>query len=199
MTDKRRAKRRLILETATALFSQRGYQATRMQDIAFQLGMQAGSLYYYFESKEALLSAVVEANVGLAVRELDAIVSGPGTAINRMRAAVASHLAVFDRQSDLYKIFVSERLDAIAPELAEAVDELGRAYEQRWVSLIGEGIATGELRSDLDPWLTMKAVVGLCNSTLFWFTSDGRLATADVADAFSGLVVEGLAAHSELA
>ena len=112
---------------------------------------------------------------------------------------MASHLAVFDRQSDLYKIFVSERLDAIAPELAEAVDELGRAYEQRWVSLIGEGIATGELRSDLDPWLTMKAVVGLCNSTLFWFTSDGRLATADVADAFSGLVVEGLAAHPELA
>lgn len=199
MTDKRRAKRRLILETATALFSQHGYQATRMQDIAAKVGMQAGSLYYYFESKEALLSAMVEANVGLAVRELEAIVSGPGTAIDRMRAAVASHLAVFDRQSDLYKIFVSERLDAIVPELAEAVDALGRAYELRWVSLIEEGIAAGELRQGLDPWLTMKAVVGLCNSTLFWFTSDGRLATGDVAAAFSDLLVDGLAALPELA
>ena len=67
MTTKRADKQSRILDVATALFSERGYAATRMQDIADGLGMKAGSLYYYFESKEAVLAAIVGERVGLAV------------------------------------------------------------------------------------------------------------------------------------
>lgn len=193
-TDKRSAKRAAIMESATRLFSARGFQATRMQDIADELGMQAGSLYYYFPSKEAVLGSIVEANVGAATEALAVIVGSEGSAVGRVRAAIESHLAVFAEQPDLYAIFVSEKLDAISPELAAHVDDLGRRYEQLWVQLLEHGIATGELRSDLEPWVAMKAVVGMCNSTLFWFSEGGRLKATEVAAAFTALALEGLKA-----
>lgn len=191
-TDKHSAKRSRIVETATELFSSRGYAATRMQDIAGALDMQAGSLYYYFDSKESLLGAIVSERVGVAVDMLERIVSEESDPVTRIRRAIEGHLTVFDQHADLYSIFLSERLEAISPELAEQVDELGRTYESLWVGIITEGLAAGRLRQSLDAWLAMKAIVGMCNSTLFWFSSSGSMTPADVAARFADIVLDGM-------
>lgn len=191
-TDKHSAKRSRIVETATELFSSRGYAATRMQDIAGALDMQAGSLYYYFDSKESLLGAIVSERVGVAVDMLERIVSEESDPVIRIRRAIEGHLTVFDQHADLYSIFLSERLEAISPDLAEQVDELGRTYESLWVGIITEGVASGRLRQSLDAWLAMKAIVGMCNSTLFWFSSSGSMTPADVAARFADIVLDGM-------
>lgn len=192
MTTKRADKRSQILEVATALFSERGYSATRMQDIADGLGMKAGSLYYYFESKEALLGSIVGERVGLAVSMLEAIVAEPAETVRQIRSAIRGHLDVFDRHADLYRIFQSERLKAISQELGERVDELGRRYEELWVELIDRGVSEGSIRSDADSWLLMKGIVGMCNSTLFWFEPDGAYSSSEVADTFADMILAGI-------
>lgn len=192
-TEKRLAKRQRIVDTALRLFSERGFGETRMADVAAALGLQAGSLYYYFDSKEALLAEVVERQVSVGVDALRLVLEGEGSSEDRIRRAIATHLEVFDDHADLYSLFHSERLEVIAPELAALVDERGRAYEQLWVGIVEEAIADGTLRGGLDPWLTMKAIVGLCNSTLFWFEPDGPLSAADLSGAFADLVLRGLA------
>ena len=53
------ATRQRVLDSATELFRKGGYQATSMRDIAAAVGMKSGSLYYYHESKEALLAAIL--------------------------------------------------------------------------------------------------------------------------------------------
>lgn len=174
------------------MFSERGFANTRMADVAGELGMQAGSLYYYVDSKEALLAAVVEERVGVAVEMLEAILARDEGIVDKIRAGIEGHLVVFDEHADLYRIFLSERLDHVAPELAGTVDQLGRQYEQLWVDLIADGIATRALRADLDPWLTMKAVVGLGNSTLFWYEPGGRLSPEAVADRFTTIILDGV-------
>ena len=194
MTTKRADKRSRIVEVATALFSERGYAATRMQDIADGLGMKAGSLYYYFDSKESLLAAIVGERVGLAVSMLQQIVASAPGPLDEIRAAIRGHLDVFDRHADLYRIFQSERLEAISEELGAQVDELGRRYEELWVELIGTAQRAGSIRADADPWLLMKGIVGMCNSTLFWFESDGRYSSSEVADTFADMVLAGVTA-----
>ena len=192
MTTKRAGKQSQIVDVATALFSERGYTATRMQDIADGLGMKAGSLYYYFESKESLLAAIVGERVGVAVSVLEEIVASSRDPLDRIRAAIVGHLDVFDRHADLYRIFQSERLDAISEDLGAQVDELGRRYERLWVELIGRAQREGSIRSDADPWLLMKGIVGMCNSTLFWFEPGGRYSSSDVADTFADMVLGGI-------
>lgn len=165
-----------------------------MADVAAALGMQAGSLYYYFDSKEALLAAAVEDRVALAVSELEAIVASDDPAEAKVRRAIEAHLLVFDEHAALYSMFQAEHLDEIVPDLAGAVDERGRAYESLWVDLIEDGVHAGELRPHIDPWLTMKAVVGLCNSTLFWFDADGGMTPEQLAGRFADIVLDGVMA-----
>jgi len=193
-TDKRLSRRRAITAAASALFSERGYGATRMADVAAAVGLQAGSLYYHVESKEALLAAVVEERVGVAVEMLEAILDLDVDPVTKIRRGIEGHLVVFDEHADIYRIFLSERLDTIAPDLATTVDLRGRQYEDLWQRLVEEGIATGVLRADLDPWLTMKAIVGLANSTLFWFEPGGRLSSTQVAERFTTVVLDGVLA-----
>ena len=191
-TQKRSAKRSQIVKVATKHFAERGYGSTRMEDIAAELEMKAGSLYYYFDSKEAILAAIVEENVETAVVSLREIVESEGSVVARIRLAIEAHLLLFDAQPDLYSLFNFERIETISPDLGKAVDDLGRAYEELWVELIAEGVRNGELRVELDPWLTMKTVVGVCNSTLFWFSPAGDLGVDEMSDSISSLVLSGL-------
>ena len=52
--------RRRILDAATALFAERGYETTGMRELAASIGMSPPAIYHYFESKEALMDALIE-------------------------------------------------------------------------------------------------------------------------------------------
>lgn len=193
MTTPRREERsEQILSTAARLFSERGFHVTRMSDIAGELGMKAGSLYYHFASKEAVLVALIENRIGAAVTMLEVIVDQETDVLDQIGAGITGHLRVFAADPDLYSIFLNERLDHIVPEAAAEVDRLGRRYEELWRNLLARGIADGALRPGLDPWLAMKAVVGMCNSILFWYRPGGRMTPEAIAEQFATTVLDGL-------
>src|SRR5215217_4802121 len=58
--DRSGEKKRSILDAAARVFRVRGLHATGMRDIAAELGMAVGNLYYYFKDKEDLLAFVQE-------------------------------------------------------------------------------------------------------------------------------------------
>src|SRR5246127_5232058 len=53
-----------ILDAALACFSERGFAATRMDDIAARAGISKGTIYLYFDSKEAVFKALARASIG---------------------------------------------------------------------------------------------------------------------------------------
>lgn len=178
-----------ILDVSARLFATDGYQATRMADVARELGLHKASLYHYFDSKESILVALIKARVGAAVDALEKIVTNDGSARAKLAGAVRSHIEIFHQNADLYTIFQSERLHTISDEAAELVNAPGRRYEKMFAGLISDGVATGEFSSELDPVITMKAIVGLCNSTLSWFRPGGRLAIRDLADRYAEMAL----------
>ncbi|REK26225.1 MAG: TetR/AcrR family transcriptional regulator [Actinobacteria bacterium] len=192
-SKKRAAKIERIHDAAAALFARNGFYGTRMEDIAAGLDLQKGALYYYFDSKEALLASLVESRVGAALEVMGEIAARDATATDRLRAGFTGHLTVFQEHADLYTIFNTERLHSIAPEMAEKVNELGREYEGIWANLIREGIEAGEFKAAIDVDVTVKAILGACNTTLVWFRSGGRLTVDEVAAVFADLFLEGLA------
>lgn len=191
---KRQAKEREIYETAARLFAERGYYATRMEDIAAALDMQKGSLYYYFASKEELLAKLVEGNIGIALDVLQTIITENTPPSLKFSRAITAHLRVFQEHADIYTIYNSEKLSAITPQTADLADQLGRGYEKLWISLLTEGIAAGEFRPDLDIPIVMKAIMGMCNSTLIWFKPGKRLTIEETAEIFTRLLLVGLQA-----
>src|SRR5512144_2129197 len=63
-----------LVEAALALFSQRGFAATRLEDVAARAGVSKGTVYLYFESKEQLFEAVLRQAVAPNLDRLEALV-----------------------------------------------------------------------------------------------------------------------------
>jgi TetR/AcrR family transcriptional regulator, cholesterol catabolism regulator len=189
VSQNRAAKTEAILDASERLFAINGYHATRMTDVALELGLHKASLYHYFDSKEAILVELIKQRVGSAVDALERIVDSDGPVLERLAAAVRSHIEIFHQNADLYTIFQSERLHTISDEAAELVNAPGRRYEELFAGLIRSGVKNGELSPDLDPHLTMKAIVGLCNSTLSWFRPGGRLSIEQLADRYADMAL----------
>lgn len=193
-TRKRLAKTQEIYDTAARLFAERGYHATRIQDIADALDMNKGSLYYYFSGKEELLMQIVEGRVGDALARVQTIVTGEGPVEVRLRAALQAHLRLFHEDADIFSIFQFEKLNAINQTAAAVVDRLGREYERLWRDLLAEGITAGIFRDDLDPKILVKAIMGMCNQTLIWYNPKGRLEIEAIGEIYAAFVLQGLKA-----
>jgi AcrR family transcriptional regulator len=162
-TRKRRPEARPseILEAALDLFTERGFKATRLEDVASRAGLSKAAIYLYFNNKTSLLTALVQATVG-------ANISLAGDMIVQHQGAVAPLLQQLlrfmagriqeSRMPDLMKLVISE---------SRAHPEIGRFYLDNVIgkalplfqSLIERGIASGEFRA-VDPSLTVKCIIG---------------------------------------
>ncbi|WP_395646503.1 TetR/AcrR family transcriptional regulator [Terricaulis sp.] len=160
---KRRAEARPeeILEAALAEFDERGFDAARMEDIAKRAGLSKAGVYLYFESKEALLKALIEAKISPIAQNAQSIaLAGAADPKLAMRMLVT---AMATRFSDP-KIFAVPRLviglSARFPDLADyyrthVIDLAKQALE----SLIVAGIAQGKFRA-VEPRAAVRAFVG---------------------------------------
>jgi AcrR family transcriptional regulator len=72
-----------LLETATALFAEKGYAGTSVREIVDRAGVSKPVLYYYFKSKEGLFYAILEWAAGVQQEILDEIFSTSGTVLDR--------------------------------------------------------------------------------------------------------------------
>jgi TetR/AcrR family transcriptional regulator, cholesterol catabolism regulator len=192
VSRKRQAKTREIYDTAARLFAERGYHATRIQDIANALDMNKGSLYYYFSGKEELLMQIVESRVGDALTSVRAIMERDDPVLEKLQAAVQEHLRLFHTDAAIFSIFQFEKLNTINQQAAEAVDRLGRDYEQLWLALVKDGIRAGVFRKDLEPKVLVKAIMGMCNQTLIWFNPNGRLDIRQIGEIYTAFILGGL-------
>ncbi len=184
-----------LLRAATALFRERGFHATSMEDLARSLGMTRGSLYHYIEAKDDLLWEIV----CRAMEELDAavrpVLTGPGTPRSRLAWAIATHLAVAARSADALSILQIE-LRSLGPERRAALIARRDAYEALWRQAIADGISAGVFRP-IDVRLAGIAILSACNWFTQWFDPAGPLSVDEIAERFADLFLAGLAAEPE--
>jgi len=150
-----------ILEAALDLFSERGFAAARLEDVASRAGLSKAAIYLYYKDKNSLLKAIVEAtataNLELAFGMVESHRSPVMPLLRTLLAFLGQRLA-HSRLPDLIKLIISE---------SRLHPDLGRLYLDRVVSramplfrsLIEKGIASGEFRR-VDPDLTARCLVG---------------------------------------
>lgn len=128
-------RRQLLLDVAARLFRERGYHVTSMRDIAHEVGMLSGSIYYHFSSKEELLLAVYEEGLRHIAEQVDAAVAERNTPWERLEAGCTAHLEALLELSDYTQVMIR----VLPPEggkVAERLLELRDQYEARFRKLI---------------------------------------------------------------
>jgi AcrR family transcriptional regulator len=159
--QKQDRRRNDILDAAAAVFAERGYFNTSMKDIAERLGMQPGSLYHYYPSKEAALEEMCRLSAVEFCESLRATLARGGSAIAMVREGMLAHLTS-DRRAYV-EIFAFSRRN-LPPGIVDDLNNLARAYRQIWKRIFQHGAERGEWREGLDPDIAADAVLALCNS-----------------------------------
>ena len=151
-TRRKHARPEEITAAALESFVERGYAATRLEDVAARAGISKGTLYLYFANKEELFKAVVrEALVARLVEFQSQIGKFQGSSADLLRLVFKTWWERIGstRISGIPKLILSEARNF--PEIARFyVEEVVRPGRETLAAVIRRGIARGEFRDDVD-------------------------------------------------
>ena len=187
-----------ILEAAADVLARRGYAAATLTEIASVAKMQAGSLYYHFDSKDAIVEEVMA--VGLehardAIRTALKAIGEDASGHDRLMAAVVAYIAAITLDSDFTKANIrcfEESPETTRENLAVPL----REFANGWVRLVESGQLDGSLRKDVEARVVARMTISAMNSVVGWWRVDGEFHIEQVAHMFASTVVDGLATDS---
>jgi AcrR family transcriptional regulator len=159
---------RRLLEAGVTGFAERGYHGVSVRDLAGAVGIQAGSFYSHFRSKEELLYELISRghrSHQAAVR--DALLSAGTEAADQLRAAIRANVS-FHGTYPLLTIVANSELHALTDEHRNLVLELRHATGVLVAAVIERGNDTGVFHCD-QPWLAMAAIAGMGVRVAWWF------------------------------
>lgn len=165
-----------IARAALQLFVERGYSATKMEDIAAAAGVTKGTPYLYYENKAEILKAVVRTGLLEQVLETESLLADPAaSAADLLRTMTYKWWhSVNDAQSGgLLKLMIAEASNF--PDLAQFYyDEVILRSRQMVQALLERGIASGEFRPDLELEPTIHTITAPIIMAMIWQHSFAR-------------------------
>src|SRR5947209_1552619 len=132
-----------IYSTARSLFSERGYHATTVRDIARELNMQGGSLYAHIESKEDVLWELVNRAAEQFLGAVGPIAQSDSPPAEKLREMVRAHVSVVAANLDDATVFLHE-WRFLGQDRREAIADRRDRYERLYRQVIEDGIESGE-------------------------------------------------------
>ncbi len=158
----RERQRARILNAARELFDVRGIDRVTVAEIVAGAGLRASTLYEYFSNKDEIVWALVEETISLGYGVVPtALVTGSGLArITALLQAFEDELIRYpERVRFMAQFDAMYARDWSVERLLELEDRIAPDRSAALAALIREGIQDGSLRSDLDPELTLHAVL----------------------------------------
>lgn len=179
-----------LLEQAAALFAERGFAATSLQDIADAMGISRPALYYYIKSKEDLLSQLVEG--------MTEPIAAYVTELRRSDLPAEEKIATFVR-STVTRIAASAArfrlLDRSEPDLPPSVlrkhEQGKRRVLEHLRGMLAEGVQSGEFRP-LDERIVAFSILGTINWVAWWYHEGGGSTIDEVADEMVRMIIAGI-------
>lgn len=157
------------MQAALEVFTERGFAATRLDEIAERAGVSKGTVYLYFDSKESLFKAAIEAAMTPALEAAEALAADANqSAAELLRRFVFSwwHLVGATALGGLPKLLVAE--SGNFPELARWFhDNMISRAQRALVGIIELGVKRGDFRA-VSPPLAARIVFAPMFSYILW-------------------------------
>lgn len=165
-----------ILDAAARMLRRQGYGNTTLRRIAAVAGIQAGSIYYHFASKDEIMDAVLERGVRAVyegVRDRLAALPDGASHPQRIETAVTAHLEALLSHGDYTS--ASIRTYGEVPEAFQQKSQpLREAYMDLWQDLLSAAQADGAIRADLDTHVLRPLLLGSLNWSVEWYDPTQR-------------------------
>ena len=178
-----------LLDVAVAVFNERGYDATSMEELATRLGVTKSAIYHHVSSKVELLRLALDRALDalFAVTEEPGATSGP--AIDRLEHVVRGSVRVLTAELPFVTLLLRVRGNS---PVEQAALVRRREFDRIVTDLVRAAEEEGDVRPDVDPAVTSRLLFGAVNSLTEWYRPDRGLDAVALADALVAITFGGL-------
>lgn len=162
-----------LLATAATLFNQKGYERTTVRDLASAVGIQSGSIFHHFKTKEAILKAVMEETIIFNTRLMKAKLESAASPEEKLLALIICELeSINGVTGDAMAVLVYEWRSLNEQNQADIL-KLRDEYESLWMDALSEAKANGLI--DGDVFILRRFLTGALSWSKTWFNNTGKV------------------------
>lgn len=179
-----------VISTAERLFSEKGYLATSVRDLADALGIEAASLYSHVKSKEDLLWGIAERCADEFFESIQPIYESEVGTQQKLTDMIIAHVEVICRNLNASAVFLREWRH-LSDERKEAYSKRRADYQRMFRNIVRQGVEE-QLFKHFDDGFTTRTILSAINWTHTWYRAGGELSPHDVGERLSNLLLNGM-------
>lgn len=181
------SRRMELVRAAAKLFRDQGYERTTVRDLGNAVGLQSGSLFYHFRTKEEILVAVMALGITATTEQLGEAIARARHPREKLSALFHVHLSSLlgDNQAALEVMLYEWRSVSAAAKPGLIV--LRDRYEALWQEVLDEAAAARLVKQDTR--LLRRTLLGSLHWSVQWYKSDGELSVDELAERMLALVL----------
>ena len=179
-----------VIKTAERLFSEKGYLATSVRDLAQALNIEAASLYSHVKSKEDLLWTIASRSADQFFLKVEPIAQQNIQTREKLTQMIIAHVGVIAENLEASAVFFREWKHLSDPRLSEYAQKRSE-YEQIFRQVVLEGIETGIFKT-YDDGFSTRTILSAINWTHTWYRPDGELTATQIGENLASFLLNGL-------
>lgn len=177
-----------LLQTAAHLFRSKGYERTTVRDLASAVGIQSGSIFHHFKSKDEILRSVMEETIRYNTALMQASLAEATDLRGRVLALIRCELqSIMGGTGEAMAVLVYE-WRSLSEEGQAFILDLRDTYEQLWLQVLSEARDAGYFKAD--PFILRRLLTGALSWTTTWFRPEGPMTLDQLAEEALSLVIK---------
>ncbi len=179
-----------ILATASMLFSERGYNAVSMRDLAEALGIKAASLYNHIDSKKELLSTIVLSVAEEFTEGMNEIISSKTRTEEKLKAVIDLHVKItVEKSTDLYSLN-NDWMHLKEPELSYFLD-MRSCYEDNFRKILKQGVKLKEIEK-LNIEVMLFSILSSLRRLNQWYSKKKGISESELSKQMKHVLLKGI-------
>jgi AcrR family transcriptional regulator len=179
-----------VLQSAANIFFAKGFHATSIEDVARDVGMLKGSLYYYIKSKDDLLFKLLLAGIEDGDAYIAQHIDTNGEPVEQLQRAIRAQIDYIIQNKVQFGLFLHE-FDSLSGKRQHKLIAVMSRYNSRFVDLVRRAQQQGKLMEG-EPWLIVNGILGMCNWLYRWYDTDHISDPEQVKQIFLLMVMQGI-------
>jgi TetR/AcrR family fatty acid metabolism transcriptional regulator len=181
-----------ILRGAERVFAEKGFREATISEVAKRCGVSEATIYDHFGSKEEILFTIPLETTRKGKEKLEEYLTYIRSASDRLRAIIHNYLDFYERHPD-YAAMALLILKQNPRFLETEAYRIIREWSRTILRVVEDGKASGEFRSEADPFVTRTMVLGSVEHAVIGWLLLGRPSSPTaIAEALSGQILQGL-------
>lgn len=167
------SRKKEIIEVASRLFKERGYNAVTMRDIAQEMGIKAASLYNHIKGKQEILSTIIMEIAHEFIDGMNKIMIEKSSSITQIRKLLELHIEITINHSDGIAALNNDWMHLNEKDRKEFI-KMREDYEENFRKIIMQGINDKEIKPR-HPEVILFSILSTLRALYLWYQKRGKL------------------------